>query len=330
MRYSVSVFWIFCVALLTLGACGTEQNNNNGDTLTEEKVLRNKFPEFNADSAYAGIEKQLSFGYRIPGTTAHKACADWLFAQLKRYCDTVYFQKGTATTYDKKQIPVYNLIGAFNPAKIQRAMLASHWDSRPWGDNDNKDRDKPILAANDGASGVAVLLEMAKKMKTQKPVYGVDIVFFDAEDYGKSESENSFCLGSQYWGKNPHKAAYRAQFGVLLDMVGGKNATFYRENFSTETAGWVQNHLWKIADEMGYGNIFVDAAMGTIIDDHKYVYEATKIPMIDIIQYNLNSGFAPYWHTHADNMESVDKKTLQAVGNTLTAFVFNPPVTINP
>ncbi len=329
MRISLIFLLLLTGLFLTQSGC-SNGDRDQIDSTTDEKIITQKYPDFNADTAFLYIEKQLGFGPRVPGLVSHKKCADWLFTELKKYCDTVYYQKGTALTYDKKEIPVYNIVGSFLPEKIQRAMLASHWDSRPWGDEDTKDRDKPIPAANDGASGVAVLLEMARLLHDKKPGYGVDLVLFDAEDYGKSEHENSFCLGSQYWGKNPHIPNYKAQFGVLLDMVGGKNAQFRKEAYSAEYAGFVQTHLWNIAYELGYANTFANENMGQIIDDHKYVYEATKIPMIDIIQSDPKRGFASYWHTHSDNLESVDKNTLKIVGNVMMAFVFNPPVTINP
>ena len=324
---AVSGILIPLIALAT-GCTGCTGSNVADSIPAEEKLVKVKGPGFSQDSAFNLIQKQLSFGFRVPGTKEHKNCADWLYAELKKYCDTVYYQKGNATTYDKKTIPVYNLIGSFRPGHAQRAMLASHWDSRPWGDADTKDTDKPIPAANDGASGVAVLLELARNLKGNKPPIGVDIVFFDAEDYGKSEVENSFCLGSQYWAKHLHKPGYRAQFGVLLDMVGGNNAKFMWEGHSDRTANWVLVHTWGIAQELGFGNYFVSQRTGEIIDDHRYVNEATGIPMIDIIQHDPSGRFAPYWHTHADNMDAVDKNTLYAVGHTITALVFNPPLNL--
>lgn len=317
-------------ALLAVAACSrcTQPQLVDTDSSQIKGVLPNKYPDFNADTAYNFIVKQLEFGYRVPGMASHKKCAEWLQAELRKYCDTVYFQQGNAITWDKKRIPIYNIIGSFKPSAKQRAMLASHWDSRPWADNGTTETDKPILAANDGASGVAVLLELARQMKSMPPSYGVDIVFFDAEDYGKSEHENSFCLGSQYWGKKNHVPHYRAQFGVLLDMVGGKNAQFPKEGFSIENAGWVVSHFWSVAAELGFGSTFITGSGTQIIDDHKYVFEATQIPMIDVIQYNDSRGFAPYWHTQNDNLESIDKGTLNMVGKTVSAFVFNPPINI--
>lgn len=325
-----SLFALLGLLVLTLNSCGnSDQHGTENQDTSSTSLIQNQFPDISGDSAFVWIQKQLAFGYRVPGTPSHQKCADWLFSVLKQYCDTVYYQKGTAITYDKKTIPVYNIIGAFNPAKKQRAMLSSHWDSRPWGDEDNEGADKPIEAANDGASGVALLIELAKQMKQKRPAYGVDIVLFDAEDYGKGDYENSFCLGSQYWGKHPHVAGYRAAFGVLLDMVGGKDAQFFQEENSMQTAGWVVDHMWKLASEMGYSNTFQQSPIGPITDDHRYVNAALHIPMVDVIQFDSRTHrFAGYWHTHKDNLDAVDKKTLAIVGRTVSALVFNPPITI--
>lgn len=323
------VFLVLFVALFALlDACQfANQNTETEIPVTEESsIISNKVNGFDANIAYELIEKQLSFGFRIPGTNAHKQCSDWLFSTLKKYCDTFYYQKGKGINpNDGKPIPIYNLIGSFNPKAKTRILFAAHWDSRPFADQDDKNPTLPILAANDGASGVAVLLELARNLKQKKTALGIDIILFDAEDLGNAKIENSFCLGSQYWGRNLHVANYTAQFGVLLDMVGGKDATFMWEENSNEYANWILVHTWQIAKELGYENYFQFKAIGAITDDHKYVYEATKIPMIDIIQYDEVSGFAPYWHTHDDNLLAIDKNTLHAVGNTILHLVFNPP-----
>jgi hypothetical protein len=313
--YSITCFTSSC------GTKQTESDNANENVKLVQKTVSN----FSQDSAYAFIEKQLSFGFRVSGTPEHLKCANWLYQKLNSYTDTSYFQKGSATTYNKKQIPVYNIIGSFNPSAKKRILLASHWDSRPWADADDVNTDKPILAANDGASGVAVLLEIARNLSKNKPNVGIDIILFDAEDYGKSEFENSFCLGSQFWARNLHVPNYTAHFGILLDMVGGKNAQFMWEAGSNSWANFALVHTWAVASELGHGAYFVSTQIGEIVDDHKYVYEKTKIPMIDIIQYDPQNGFAPYWHTHDDNLGSIDKNTLFAVGHTLENVIFTPP-----
>jgi hypothetical protein len=333
MKRVLFSFFLFSVLLLmfSLPSCTGTSDSQDDTAETGPSVITRKYPEFSQDSAYAFIQKQVDFGYRIPGTQAHARCADWLYAKLKMYCDTVYYQKANAVTWDKKTIPVYNIVGVFNSKAVQRGIWASHWDSRPWADNDTSRKAEPIAAANDGASGVGVLLELARNLKKNPPPYGIDIVFFDAEDYGKSEYENSYCLGSQYWAENPHIPKYKAQFGVLLDMVGGKDAIFGREALSMQQAGWVMNHTWAIAEELGFGSTFSNITVAPITDDHHYVFQGSQIPMIDVIQHDPSRNtFAHYWHTHADDMNAVSKETLLRVGKTMSALMFNPPIEIQP
>lgn len=322
----------FCSAVTFLfWGCNqtTETTTSDSPAASETVIVTQKKTGFSADNAYNHIKSQLDFGFRIPGTPAHKQCADWLLKQLKAQCDTTYFQVGQSKNPTSgATIPIYNMIGSINPQAEKRMIFAAHWDSRPMADQDDNNPKDPILAANDGASGVGVILELARILHSEKPEWGVDFILFDAEDLGVAEIENSFCLGSQYWGKNLHKDNYKANFGVLLDMVGGIDAKFMWEANSNQYANWILVHTWQIAKELGHDNHFQLQNIGAITDDHKYVYEATNIPMIDIIQYNENTGFAPYWHTHDDNLDAIDKNTLQAVGNTLLNLIFNPPATL--
>ncbi len=324
-----SIFGVLFLFLLFGFQSCTKTNNKNEESDSTTAYIQKNVSGFSADSAYQIIKKQLDFGFRIPGTPAHKKCADWLYAELKKSADESYFQTLSGTNpRNGSKIPIYNIVGSFNPTATNRLLLASHWDSRPSADQDTKDQDKPILAANDGASGVAVLLEIARNLSKNKPEIGVDIIFFDAEDLGIPSVENSFCLGSQAWAKTPHKPGYTANAGILLDMVGGKNAKFVWEAYSAEFGNFILNQTWGIAHELGYNTTFPFQSIGPIIDDHKYVYEGTKIPMIDIIQYDEVSGFAPYWHTHSDNLDAIDKNTLMQVGNTVHHVIFNPPFSV--
>lgn len=308
--------------------CGnptTEVTNGNESETTSTEILTVKSNQFSEDSAFLYIQKQVDFGYRIPGTKEHLNCANWLFQELIRHCDTAYFQKGNTTTHQGKSIPVYNLVGSINPSAKKRVLLASHWDSRPIADQDNNRTNEPISGANDGASGVGVLLELARIIDTLPSEMGVDIIFFDAEDLGASEVENSFCLGSQFWAKNPHIPNYKARMGVLLDMVGSKNAEFLWESNSNQWGNFLLAHIWSIAHELGYQNHFKNKTTGMVIDDHVYVYQGLQIPMIDIIDYNHIRGFPKEWHTHDDNIQNIHKPTLKAVGHTLESTLLNPP-----
>lgn len=284
-------------------------------------------PEFIADSAYAFIKTQCDFGPRVPNSKGHIACGDYLVKKMTSWADTVIVQKGVVTAYDGTRLNFRNIVATFNPKNKNRILLFAHWDTRPWADKDEKDKDKPIIGADDGASGVGVLMEVARLLKLNKIELGIDIIFFDAEDYGKegggSEAEDTYALGTQYWTKNLHVPGYTANYGILLDMVGAKNAQFRYEGLSYERASNVVLNVWNTAESLGYSNYFLRQDGGWVTDDHVYVNEM-GIPAIDIINSDLSSrnGFAKHWHTHADNMDVIDKNTLRAVGQTLMSVLF--------
>jgi glutaminyl-peptide cyclotransferase len=316
---------ITVLGVLFFASCGsnTEQPKDVVVTKTVE-VNKVQAPDFNADSAYAFVKAQVDFGPRVPGSKAHSKCADYLLAKLKSYGLETTLQTGTVQTFDKKQFTLKNIIGSYKPDAQSRILICSHWDTRPWADEDTKDKDKPFDSANDGPSGVGVAMEIARQITTTNPMVGVDFIFFDMEDYGTSGDNESWCLGSQYWAKNLHKPNYFANFGVLLDMVGGANAIFPKEKNSVEYASAATDKVWKAADDLGYGNYFSpQVKMFVGVDDHIYVNKA-GIPCIDIIEYNqATGGFGDYHHTHKDNMDIIDKSTLKAVGQTLLEVIYN-------
>lgn len=315
------------------GACGNQSPQSKGDLTKSEKYTQVS-PDFNADSAYNFVEKQVLFGPRVPNSSEHIACGNYLVEQLKRFGAEIVEQKVDLKAYNGTILKSRNIIASFDVEKKDRVLLFAHWDTRPFADHDpdQENHRKPIDGANDGASGVGVLLEIARIMQQQKPVLGVDIIFFDAEDYGVPDfdrslftsSDNTWCLGSQYWSKNPHVAGYKARFGILLDMVGGYDATFYKEYFSKQYAGNVVEKVWSTARNLGYGRYFVDRTGGGITDDHIPVNENLRIPSIDIIHLdpNTNSGFGSFWHTTKDRMDNISKETLQAVGQTVLEVVY--------
>ncbi len=284
-------------------------------------------PAFSADSSYAYVARQVDFGPRVPGTDAQVKCADWLKAKLEATADRVMVQQDQVTfPGTNKQLPMYNIVGSFNPEARQRVLLCAHWDTRPKADMDDERTDEPIPGANDGASGVGVLLEIARQLKA-KPLQqiGVDIVLFDVEDYGESGVRDSYCLGSQYWSRNPHVPGYRATFGILLDMVGAKGSVFLQEANSLKYAKNVVREVWNIGHALGYSSFFLKQRTGAVTDDHLYVNQIAKIPTIDIIQYDpqiFEKGFGDYWHTHDDDMSIIDKRTLKVVGETVLATVY--------
>lgn len=285
-------------------------------------------PKFERDSAYRFIERQVAFGPRVPNSEAHRKTRDYLIETLKSFQATVIAQDFTAKAYTGTTLKGTNIIASFNPDHPRRVLLAAHWDSRHIADYDPDEnrQDEPILGADDGGSGVGVLLEIARVIGENNIDLGVDIVLFDAEDHGESKSEDitSWCLGSQHWARNLHKPGYTADFGILLDMVGAKNARFTKEEISRAYAPDIVNKVWKLSQNMGYGNYFVDVNTRQIVDDHYFVNDIARIPTIDIINRpaSTETGFGHYWHTHADDMSVIDKQTLRAVGQTLLAVIY--------
>mgnify|MGYP006079488975 FL=1 len=319
--------FILLVSCLLL-SCSNEAPKKEKTDLTIIEV-----PSFNADSAYNFIAEQVAFGPRVPNTSGHIACADYLISKLNSYCDTVIVQEAQLTAFDGNVLNSKNIIASFKPLRAKRIMLCAHWDTRPFADQDTENKNVAIEGANDGGSGVGVLLEIARQFFLKKPDIGVDIILFDSEDYGQpSESdyprmEHSYCLGSQYWATHLHKSNYFAKLGILLDMVGGKNAVFTQELASTTFAPQVVKKVWNTAAKLGYGNTFLFQKTNLIIDDHLYINNLAqgRVPTIDIIEYNpaTESHFYEHWHTHQDKLENIDKNTLKAVGQTVLHVVYN-------
>jgi hypothetical protein len=289
-------------------------------------------PDFNADSAYLYVEKQVSFGPRVPNSTAHKACGDYLINELKRFGAQLYVQEMILTAYNGDRLQSRNIIGSYNTVNTRRILLFAHWDSRPYAENDpdTAKQRMPIDGADDGASGVGVLLEIARQIEKQAPEAGVDIIFFDAEDYGipafdnRNYQSDTWCLGSQFWAKNPHTPSYKAEYGILLDMVGAKDATFFKEETSVRKASFLVEKVWNVARDLGYGKYFIPAKGGYVVDDHQYVISGRNIPCIDIINYRAENvhGFGDYWHTHNDTMDNISRETLKAVGQTVLEVIY--------
>ncbi|HTN69232.1 MAG TPA: M28 family peptidase [Dysgonamonadaceae bacterium] len=290
-------------------------------------------PDFNSDSAFLYVKTQVDFGPRVPNSAAHVACGDYLVSKLNEFGAEVTEQKMVLKTYDGIALNARNIIGAYNPESKKRVLLFAHWDTRPFADEDTdiKKRTQPILGANDGGSGVGVLLEIARQLDKLPVDIGVDIIFFDAEDWGQPSYESRhisgdwWCLGSQYWAENPHVSNYRAKFGILLDMVGASNATFYKEGYSVQYASNITEKIWQIGSRLGYGNYFINKRGGYITDDHVPVNQLHRAPSVNIIHTSEETphGFGDFWHTHNDNMSVVNKSTLKAVGQTVMEVVYS-------
>lgn len=292
-------------------------------------------PTFNADSAYRYCAEQCAFGPRTMNSEAHDRCGRWIADKFKEFGFGVVEQKTTLMGYDGTRLSATNIIASHKPELDDRVLVCAHWDSRPWADNDPDEANwrKPVMAANDGASGVAVMLELARLIQQADSIgVGIDFICFDAEDWGLpqwSEEEtdgSSWALGSAYWAQNLHKAGYLARFGILLDMVGGQGAQFYQEGVSLRYARSVVDMVWKAARAVGYGSYFPLQEGGMITDDHVNINQWANIPTIDIIPYYPDcpqSSFGPTWHTVNDDMDHIDKGTLQAVGQTLVQVIYS-------
>lgn len=324
------IYTLFC-SLLMLSCGGQKKTTNGGQNTTSQGEQRAtiEVSPFSADSAYRHIEIQVTFGSRVPNTSAHKACSDYLIKTLEKEGLSLHVQDLDLKAYDGTILKSRNIIAVHNPDATHRILLFAHWDTRPMADHDKDKtkRDMPIDGADDGASGTGVLLEIARllRLHPMKNI-GIDIALFDAEDYGAPESSDyqgnstdTWALGTQYWTKTPHKPGYRADFGILLDMVGSKGATFYREYFSQESAGKLVSQIWATAHRLGHQDFFVNEMGGAVTDDHFFVIRDLGIPCVDIINFkpDTDKGFGTYWHTHDDNINIIDLHTLKAVGETV-------------
>ena len=313
------------IAILGIQACTSDPKNHDNPPKgpNPKKIVS---VEFNKDSAYQYVADQVAFGPRVPGSTAHQQTLQYLVKKLSQYCDTAYAMPGIHTDFYGNNHSIYNVMGRFNPASKKRIVLAAHWDTRPQSDEDPEIKDKPADGANDGASGVGILIEIARQLKSLNPSHGVDIIFFDAEDGGESGGRpDTWCLGSQYWASTAIDQGYTANAGILLDLVGAKNATFAFEGYSTEFNQNLMLETWKTGQRLGYGSYFINNTGNMITDDHVYMTKFAGIPTIDIIHYDLNTSnqFPDHWHRQTDNMGAIDKNTLKAVGHTVLQVVMN-------
>ena len=344
MRLVVISFLLPLTSYL-LFSCGLRKQTTT-DTETQTAIGLT----FNADSALLFCQQQCDFGPRTMNSQAHDLCEQWIIRKFQGYGMTVIPQKCELKGYDGTTLHSTNIIASYRPELTDRILLCAHWDCRPWADNDPDEANwhKPVLAANDAASGVAVMLEIARLISsndaakstatadsslcTLHSTLGIDFICFDAEDYGFPQWEtiddpgNTWALGAQYWAANPHVSGYKARYGILLDMVGGQGAQFYQEIMSKYYAKHIVDKVWRAASVVGYGSSFPTVEGAQITDDHIPVNTVANIPCIDIIPYYPNceqSSFGPTWHTVNDDMAHLDKNTLLAVGQTIIQVLFS-------
>ena len=325
----------FVILTILFYACQSDTASQEANTPTAPATTTS-VPRFDRDSAMAYAQRQVDFGPRVPNSEGHSSCRAWLVEKLKSFGATVIEQKFTAEAYTGELLNGVNIVAQFNPKLGERVLLAAHWDTRHIADSpiSEERQGMPIDGADDGASGVAVLLEVARQIQANPINLGVDIILFDAEDHGVSgedaetqtdPNQSSWCLGSQHWARQPHRPSYKAKYGILLDMVGARGARFPREYHSVQFAPQLVDKVWTLAERMGYGNYFHNVNGGGVTDDHYFVNRLANIPMIDIINLPLNSnnkGFGAHWHTHDDNMDVLDKRTLRAAGQVVLAVIY--------
>ena len=325
--------YILLAALVCLlSACGGKTKSKAGGADT---IALAPCPVFNTDTCMKYIQEQCEFGPRVTGSKESVLCKQYLVDQFNRLGAVVEEQPCEVTLWDNSKLPACNIIATLNPENTDRILFCAHWDSRPWADNDEDENNhrKPVLAANDGASGVAVMMELCRLLN-QKPVkVGIDFVCFDAEDLGTpqwAETEESdshtWCLGSKYWAEKAREDGYRARYGVLLDMVGGRGSVFPAERVSQEFAQPIVSLIWRLGNQIGYGHYFpLNREGGFLMDDHVNVNRYARIPCIDIVPYFTDgpSSFGPTWHTVNDTPENIDPNVLEAVGQTLTQLIYN-------
>lgn len=320
---------ILLFGLLALFSCKSNKSAEaSGDQEGDCPVV------FCADSAYQYIEDQCSFGPRTPNSAAHDACADYIAAKFESYGLTVTNQTTAIDAWDGTQLQCRNIIASYRPADSNRVLFCAHYDCRPWADADVEvsNHRTPVDGANDGASGIAVMLEMARQIRDLNPKVGVDFVCFDAEDYGEPEwsagtSANeleTWCLGSQYWAKNAVATGYKARYGVLLDMVGGRGSKFCYEQYSLQYAQGVVIRIWDVARRAGTSNYFPQTNGVTVTDDHVPVNRIARIPTVDILPYfeQGDCSFGNTWHTVNDTPQNIDPDVLAAVGQTMVQLLW--------
>lgn len=275
-------------------------------------------PVFDGDQAFSYLQKQCDFGPRVPDSAAHTACLQFLVDELQKFGARVAQQKM------QRQLPGFeapvtltNILASFHPEKTRRVLLCAHWDSRPWADQDSlpENRDKPVPGANDGASGVAILLEIARHLQAQEPAYGIDIMLFDGEDAGLAEQKNSFALGSQFFAENKLEG-YRPEFGILLDLVGDRDLQIYQERNSLRYAPQVVEKVWRRAEELNLPAFHPEPRFA-VEDDHMPLLRA-GIACIDLIDFEY-----PYWHTIEDTPDKCTPESLAQVGTLLLSLIYN-------
>ena len=310
MRPRPSLTILQNLLILLLGACQARAGAGSGGS--GAKASR----EFNASTAFTYLQQQMAFGPRIPNTPGHEKMGDWLLTTLRARADTVSVQEFRWVTKKGANLRLRNFFARFRPQAADRVLFLAHWDTRPFADKSQNlgQQRMPVPGANDGASGVAVLLGLADVLKATPPTIGVDLLFVDGEDYGDFNDSTETLIGARYFAKH-QPAGYTTLYAVLFDMVGDKDLQFYQEGYSMAAAPEVVQRVWQTADRLGYSKVFIPRAGQTLIDDHVPLQQA-GIRAIDVIDFDF-----PYHHTTEDTIDKVSAESLQIVGDVAVALV---------
>ena len=280
-------------------------------------------PGFDEDHAFEYLVAQCDFGPRNPGSDGYYACLDFIITELDQSADDIILQEFRYQEQRyRKRYDLQNIIARFNPDASFQTIISAHWDTRPWADSEEnrRDRNQPIIGANDGASGVAVLLELAKIMGETPPPIGVNLVFFDGEDLGVPGENETYCQGSRYFAKN--LPIPRPNEAINLDMIGDKQLHIPVEKYSLEYNPNLVRYLWGRADDMGL-DAFDITPQYAIYDDHIPLYEIAGIPAIDLIDFKYPNPYANFWHTMNDVPENCSAESLEQVGKLMVDYIYN-------
>ena len=301
------------VASVLLLACNGEKANG-GETKPEDTRPRTTF---SGDSAMAYVRAQMAFGNRIPGTEAARRTGDWIVERMRRSADTVVVQSWTHTTLDGKALPMRNVLARFRPDAAERVLYVAHWDTRPISESaaTPAERAMPVPGANDGASGVALLIGVADALRRTPPQYGVDLLLVDGEDYGDFSKKNDVFIGSRYFAEHLPTADYRPLFGVVWDMIGDRDLQIYHEGNSVSFAPEVVARVWQEAEDLGYARYFIPQGRYSIDDDHLPL-QRKGLRVIDVIDFDF-----PDHHKPTDTIDKVSARSLQIVGDVAVGLV---------
>lgn len=322
LHFSMKIFSSIILLLFAISGCGSDRDNSSKNTQTKSVVKEQIIvPKFDGKISFEYLKKQTDFGPRAPGSKAHNECLNYLNVEISKYADKVSLQEFSHQGYNGEILKLTNIFSSFNEKANTRILLLAHWDSRPRADQDPDlhKRSLPILGANDGASGVAVLMEIARQLKAKQPAIGIDILFTDGEDYGKEGDTKNYLLGARYFSKNL-PPGYKPVFGILLDLVGDAQLELLKERYSIDYAPNIVELVWNTARDLGIEQ-FRDDVQNWVMDDHLPLNDV-GIPTIDIIDFNYPDASNRYWHTSEDTPDKCSPESLEAVGKVLLHVIY--------